>query len=133
MEIDDEAASPMTEVPETSGTAGDAPVAEMSETEIPIGTAPDTEIAGPEMEVFYTFTWGGNRPPARGRSPTSRAARVGPAGQLPPQGRQAQGQGRPAARPRAAGQVFERSPGAQGPHRPRQSLRRSADGSEDKT
>ena len=29
--------------------------------ENPQGTAPDAEIAGPETEVFYTFTWGGNR------------------------------------------------------------------------
>jgi ATP-dependent RNA helicase SUPV3L1/SUV3 len=36
---------------------GDPEPVEMSEGEVQIGTAPDAEIAGPEIEVFYTFTW----------------------------------------------------------------------------
>ncbi len=39
----------------------DEPVVETPAEELTPGTAPDAEIAGPEMEVFYTFTWGGNR------------------------------------------------------------------------
>ncbi|MHA6325799.1 helicase-related protein [Roseivivax sp. CAU 1753] len=39
----------------------EAPVDKMPNAETPIGTAPDTAIAGPEMEVFYTFTWLGTR------------------------------------------------------------------------
>ncbi|MEO0390972.1 MAG: helicase-related protein [Pseudomonadota bacterium] len=35
-----------------------------SEAELPPGTAPDANAA-PETEVFYTFTWGGNRAPRR--------------------------------------------------------------------
>ncbi|WP_375257174.1 helicase-related protein [Citreimonas sp.] len=53
---------------------GEAPIASESDTDMPEtpvpaapaeellpGTAPDETIAGPETEVFYTFTWAGNR------------------------------------------------------------------------
>ncbi|SFA96200.1 ATP-dependent RNA helicase SUPV3L1/SUV3 [Poseidonocella pacifica] len=39
----------------------EAEIPEIPEHEIPVGTAPDAEVAGPETEVFYTFTWAGNR------------------------------------------------------------------------
>ncbi|MCG6903625.1 MAG: disulfide oxidoreductase [Rhodobacter sp.] len=42
----------------TDDAVGDA-IPDVAATEVPTGTAPDAEIAGPETEVFYTFTWGG--------------------------------------------------------------------------
>ncbi|WP_183963063.1 helicase-related protein [Sagittula marina] len=41
-------------------------IAEIPAEEILPGTAPDEGVAGPEMEAFYTFTWGGNRGGNRG-------------------------------------------------------------------
>ncbi|AXI41743.1 helicase-related protein [Sulfitobacter sp. SK011] len=54
-------------------------IPDVAENENPQGTAPDAEIAGAEMEVFYTFTWGrapranqnqrrgGDRPQGKGK------------------------------------------------------------------
>ncbi|WP_439104193.1 helicase-related protein [Celeribacter marinus] len=41
--------------------APQAPVADVAETETPVGEAADAAVVEAEMEVFYTFTWGGNR------------------------------------------------------------------------
>ncbi|SEL15141.1 ATP-dependent RNA helicase SUPV3L1/SUV3 [Roseivivax marinus] len=43
------------------------PVDKVSGEETPIGTAPDEDVAGPETEVYYTFTWAGNRGNRQGR------------------------------------------------------------------
>ncbi|MEN8836919.1 MAG: disulfide oxidoreductase, partial [Celeribacter marinus] len=41
--------------------APQAPVADVAETETPVAEAADAAVVEAEMEVFYTFTWGGNR------------------------------------------------------------------------
>ncbi|QBF32432.1 helicase-related protein [Thalassococcus sp. S3] len=38
-----------------------AEIAEAPAEEVPTGTAPDAKLAEPEIEVFFTFTWGRNR------------------------------------------------------------------------
>ena len=82
--------------------AGAAPVEPVSESavpetpaeETPLGTAPDAEDAGPETEVFYTFTWkraarpagaggrrqGSDRPKGKGK-PGGKGKRGGPRGE----------------------------------------------------
>ncbi len=45
-------------------------------TRFPSAPTPDADVAGPELETFYTFTWGGNRA-GRERGPR-REARPGP-------------------------------------------------------
>ncbi|KIC48358.1 helicase-related protein [Tateyamaria sp. ANG-S1] len=58
--IADAGQAPVIEEPaETSEVPADIPA--NSETEIDPGTAPDEAAAGPEIEVFYTFTWGRNQ------------------------------------------------------------------------
>ncbi|MCA0850978.1 helicase-related protein [Salipiger thiooxidans] len=57
--IADEGIAPVDEDPEA--VAVDDGIAETPEEEILPGSAPDEALAGPEIEVFYTFTWGGNR------------------------------------------------------------------------
>ena len=58
-EIADTGVAPvLAEAAETPIVDEGAP-APVAENEGPIGTAPDAAIAGPEVEVFYTFTWGG--------------------------------------------------------------------------
>ncbi|MCE0503765.1 disulfide oxidoreductase [Roseivivax sp. GX 12232] len=78
------AAEPAEDVPET-------PVAETPPEETPLGEAPDAAVAGPEIEVFYTFTWAGNRnrdrggkgrPQGRGGPPKGKGK---PKGKRPPQ------------------------------------------------
>ncbi|SFQ97486.1 helicase-related protein [Poseidonocella sedimentorum] len=59
-----ESVAPVAETP-TEAPEVAAAIPEQSEGEVSPGTAPDAEVAGPEVEVFYTFTWRGNRP-ARG-------------------------------------------------------------------
>ncbi|GFE51996.1 ATP-dependent helicase MgpS [Roseobacter cerasinus] len=74
--------------PETDGGVPATPAEETA-----IGTAPDAEDAGPELEVFYTFTWGrpprsaggsgrkqgGDRPKGKGK-PGGKGKRGGPRG-----------------------------------------------------
>ncbi|MCV3272642.1 helicase-related protein [Roseobacter sinensis] len=80
-----------------AGATSDAPEAEAGVPETPaeetaIGAAPDAEEAGPEVEVFYTFTWGraprahgagrksgGDRPKGKGK-PGGKGKRSGPRG-----------------------------------------------------
>ncbi|MCA0962103.1 helicase-related protein [Salipiger bermudensis] len=57
--IDDEGFAPVNEDP--APLEVDDHIAETPEEEILPGTAPDEALAGPETEVFYTFTWAGNR------------------------------------------------------------------------
>ena len=57
--IDDEGFAPVNEDP--APVEVDDHIAETPEEEILPGTAPDEALAGPETEVFYTFTWAGNR------------------------------------------------------------------------
>ncbi|MBY6002374.1 disulfide oxidoreductase [Salipiger bermudensis] len=57
--IDDEGFAPINEDPEAVEV--DDHIAETPEEELLPGTAPDEALAGPETEVFYTFTWAGNR------------------------------------------------------------------------
>ncbi|MGJ8618196.1 MAG: helicase-related protein [Sulfitobacter sp.] len=55
--IADEGTAPIAEEPAQKPKVDDN-IPEVSETETPQGTAPDADIAAPELEVFYTFTWG---------------------------------------------------------------------------
>ncbi len=56
--IVDEGIAPIASEPAHSGHVDDH-IPDVAENENPIGTAPDATIAGPDMEVFYTFTWAG--------------------------------------------------------------------------
>ncbi len=73
--IDDEGVAPIAETPEAVEVDDNIP--EASETEILPGEAPDAALAGPETEVFYTFTWGGNRGARGGRQGGRDGARDG--------------------------------------------------------
>jgi ATP-dependent RNA helicase SUPV3L1/SUV3 len=66
--LEDEGEAPISAEPaeQTDEASNEAVVPETPEEEILPGTAPDEALAGAEMEVFYTFTWGGNRGGNRG-------------------------------------------------------------------
>ncbi|MGJ5620465.1 helicase-related protein [Sulfitobacter sp. MF3-043] len=76
--IIDEGNAPIIEEPARTPEVDDN-IPDVAENENPQGTAPDAEIAGAEMEVFYTFTWGrapranqnqrrgGDRPQGKGK------------------------------------------------------------------
>ena len=71
-DIPDEGQAPVIAEPaETAEVPAQVPA--MSETEIEPGTAPDAEVAGPDTEVFYTFTWG--RVPAAKRAQTAQGGK----------------------------------------------------------
>ena len=55
--IVDEGIAPIAAEPAEAPLVDDN-IPDVAENETPQGTAPDADIAGPEMEVFYTFTWG---------------------------------------------------------------------------
>jgi ATP-dependent RNA helicase SUPV3L1/SUV3 len=81
--IEDEGTAPLAETP--VAPEGDKPaVPETAAGEVPVGTAPDAQIDAPEIEVFYTFTWGGN---ARSNTQNRRAGTVRPQGKGKPKGR----------------------------------------------
>ncbi|SPF78409.1 helicase-related protein [Pseudoprimorskyibacter insulae] len=62
--IEDAGAAPIAES-QPEGALDDN-IPEAAEGDLLPGDAPDAGIAGPEMEAFYTFTWGGNRGGQRG-------------------------------------------------------------------
>ncbi|MEL7133654.1 MAG: disulfide oxidoreductase, partial [Pseudomonadota bacterium] len=84
VQIADAGQAPIIEEPaETPEVAAEVPT--NSETEIDPGTAPDEAIAGPETEVFYTFTWGRNaggnrRPNQGGHRRQNQGGKAGPKG-----------------------------------------------------
>ncbi len=57
-EIADEGVAPVAAEPSDADVA--EPIAETAETETPVGEAADAAVEEPEIEVFYTFTWGRN-------------------------------------------------------------------------
>ena len=71
----------------------EAPVAEVAAEETPVGTAPDADVAGPEMEVFYTFTWVGNRQRGGGGRPQGKGRGGPPKGKGKPKGKARGGPG----------------------------------------
>ncbi|MHA7875776.1 helicase-related protein [Roseivivax sp.] len=88
-EIADHGEAPLAEEP--AEDVPETPVAETPPEETPLGEAPDAAVAGPEIEVFYTFTWAGNRnrdrggkgrPQGRGGPPKGKGK---PKGKRPPQ------------------------------------------------
>ncbi len=94
--IADEGAAPVAEEP--AAPAEEAPVADTPAEEILPGTAPDAALAGPETEVFYTFTWGGIRGGQRGGPRKGGGARRdggGKPGQGKPRGKGKPGKGGP--------------------------------------
>ena len=68
----DAATEPVEEAPEAAPVTEDTPAAEG-----------DAEAAAPEMEVFYTFTWRGNRPRREGHQGGPRRQGGKPGGQRP--------------------------------------------------
>ncbi|MDU8913785.1 helicase-related protein [Aestuariicoccus sp. MJ-SS9] len=100
-EIEDAGEAPVAEEP--AAPAETPAVPETPEEEIAPGTAPDAAQAEPEIEVFYTFTWAGNRgakPRRDGGKP-----RKAQGGERP------KGKGKPKGRPeRGKGQKFEARP-----------------------
>jgi ATP-dependent RNA helicase SUPV3L1/SUV3 len=59
----------------TDANADENVIPETPEEELMPGTAPDAGVAGPELETFYTFTWGGNRGNNRGGNRNARGPR----------------------------------------------------------
>ena len=98
---DDEVA-PVADAP--LDTPDETPVPTNSETEIDPGAAPDAALAGPETEVFYVFTWRGNRPD---RQPRRDGGGKGRRDGGKPQGDRPRGKGKPKGKgqgqPRDAG------------------------------
>ncbi|TNJ41769.1 helicase-related protein [Phaeobacter sp. B1627] len=88
-DIIDQGVAPIAEDPAPPASAD--PVAETADSETPIGEAADAAVDAPELEVFYSFTWG--RPARQGGNPR---------GQRRGEGR-GQNQGRDGAKPDAAG------------------------------
>jgi ATP-dependent RNA helicase SUPV3L1/SUV3 len=72
--IADEGVAPVAET--GSDATAEEPVPEVAENETPVGEAADTSVEAPEVEVFYTFTWGG-----RARQGGNRGQRRGQQGQ----------------------------------------------------
>ncbi|MDE4305186.1 helicase-related protein [Phaeobacter gallaeciensis] len=72
--IADEGVAPVAET--GSDAATEEPVPEVAENETPVGEAADASVEAPEVEVFYTFTWGG-----RARQGGNRGQRRGQQGQ----------------------------------------------------
>ena len=74
--IADEGVAPIAET--GSDAAAEEPVPEVAENETPVGEAADASVEAPEVEVFYTFTWGGrarqggNRGQRRGQGQDAR-------------------------------------------------------------
>ncbi|MCR9273536.1 helicase-related protein [Mameliella sp. AT18] len=58
-QLEDEGEAPVSAEP--AEPVAESPVPETPEEELTPGEAPDEALAGPEMEIFYSFTWGGNR------------------------------------------------------------------------
>ncbi len=81
-DLPDEGTAPIAETPADAPAAD--PIAEVADGETPTGQAADAAIDGPEMEVFYTFTWGGFG-----------KARQQNRGGGKPRGERAQGKGKP--------------------------------------
>ena len=79
-DLPDEGVAPLAEVPQPDAEVP-ADIAATPEEEITPGDAPD--VAGPEIEVFYTFTW----------------APRNPRGARPQQGKQGKPQGKPRGKP----------------------------------
>ncbi|KUF12218.1 helicase-related protein [Pseudoponticoccus marisrubri] len=74
-QLEDQGEAPVSAEP--AEPVAETPVPDTPEEEVLPGQAPDEAIAGPEMEVFYTFTWGGNRGGNRRGGKPRREARGG--------------------------------------------------------
>ncbi|MFC3615895.1 helicase-related protein [Lutimaribacter marinistellae] len=85
--LDDHGEAPVATDPAkaTDANANENVVPETPEEELMPGTAPDAALAGPETEVFYTFTWGRARQP-RGPRPEGKGKRDAKGGRGKPQG-----------------------------------------------
>ncbi len=76
--LPDEGEAPVSEEP--AEPLPETPIPATSDEELVPGQAPDEALAGPEMEAFFTFTWGGNRGNTRrGGGKPRREARSGDA------------------------------------------------------
>ncbi|MCK0151068.1 disulfide oxidoreductase [Marivita sp. S6314] len=98
-QVADDGVAPIAEEPVEAPAEGG--VDANSETEIDPGAAPDAALAVPEQEVFYTFTWRGNRPNRQGTRDGGKGRREGGK----PQGDRPRGKGKPKGKgkPRDAG------------------------------
>ncbi|MDW4496984.1 helicase-related protein [Sulfitobacter sp. D35] len=98
--IEDAGVAPIAEIPvgdapqETSTEAADVgetgaaeDIPDQPAEEVPLGTAPDEALAGPETEVFYTFTWGRGPRQQGNRSGQQRGDRGGKARSGSPKGK----------------------------------------------
>lgn len=104
-QLEDQGEAPVSAEP--AEPVAETPVPETPEEELTPGEAPDEALAGPEMEVFYSFTWGGNRGnQRRGGGKPRRDARGGGDG--------AKGGGRPQRGDRQDNKAGERPRGKGG-------------------
>ena len=85
--LPDDGLAPVADVPAEDAEV-DNGIPDVPAEEVPQGTAADADVAGPEVEVFYTFTWA--------RSPRGGSARRG-------SGDRPQGQGKPRGKAGAKG------------------------------
>ncbi|MDO6585765.1 helicase-related protein [Salipiger sp. 1_MG-2023] len=123
--IDDAGYAPINEDPEP--VKDDDNIAETPEEELLPGTAPDEALSGPEIEVFYTFTWGGNRGARGGNRREQGGARSGaPRGKGKPQGERQAGE-------RQGGERGDRGAQGKGPRKGKGGKPQGGPGNKSKT
>ncbi|MFZ5965098.1 helicase-related protein [Thalassococcus sp. BH17M4-6] len=110
-DIPDAGEAPIAEEP--AEPAPEAPVPDVAAEDVPVGTAADAAISEPEMEAFFTFTWGGNRGQNRGpRREGSGGGRRAAQGDKPRGKGGPRGKGKPRGKdkPTHGGKSFEARP-----------------------
>ena len=80
-----------------------------SETELPIGAPADAAVEGPEIEVFYTFTWG-RRTQQNARPKGQRTGKPKPQQGARPQGKGGKPRGKQGKPPNKGGKTFSARP-----------------------
>ena len=80
-----------------------------SETELPIGAPADAVVEGPEIEVFYTFTWG-RRTQQNARPKGQRTGKPKPQQGARPQGKGGKPRGKQGKPPNKGGKTFSARP-----------------------
>ncbi|MDF9304827.1 helicase-related protein [Tritonibacter mobilis] len=123
-EIVDEGVAPVAAEPAES--SADEPIAETAEAETAVGAAADATVEEPEIEVFYTFTWGRNTRQGNAGRGQRRGEGRGPkadgAGRGKPRGGKPQGKpgGKKGGRPDRGGDKGSKTYSARPPKKEKQ-------------
>ncbi|ABF63306.1 helicase-like protein [Ruegeria sp. TM1040] len=123
-EIVDEGVAPVAAGPAES--SADEPIAETAEAETAVGAAADATVEEPEIEVFYTFTWGRNTRQGNAGRGQRRGEGRGPkadgAGRGKPRGGKPQGKpgGKKGGRPDRGGDKGSKTYSARPPKKEKQ-------------